>query len=192
MMAASSKPLLRSSARRNVGLEALAIGLEVPSTRSGKRTRESSLGSESNTSSKRSRFESEQASTNDTTFQSKTAKYLPIRDRSSAQNAVTQPGRTRKAAPALQALNGTTTSPSQIVSQVPSNATGVQALDVRPQVDKRYLRSADGGSRSKSELALYIPNYEELVSIEPKKPGTFSPLNLFKPLQYLADWSRIH
>ena len=37
--------------------------------------------------------------------------------------------------------------------------------------DKRTLRSQDGGSRSKSELALYFPNYEELISTEPKEAG---------------------
>ncbi|MCJ1435879.1 hypothetical protein MMC27_005255 [Xylographa pallens] len=35
-------------------------------------------------------------------------------------------------------------------------------------VDKRTLRSHDGGSRSKSELSLYFHNYEELISNEPK------------------------
>ena len=38
-------------------------------------------------------------------------------------------------------------------------------------VDKRALRSQDGGSRSKSELSLYFPNYEELIGNEPKEPG---------------------
>ena len=40
-----------------------------------------------------------------------------------------------------------------------------------PDSDKRTLRSQDGGSRSKSELALYFPNYEELISTEPKEAG---------------------
>jgi len=39
-------------------------------------------------------------------------------------------------------------------------------------VDKRTLRSQDGGSRSKSELSLYFPNYDELISNEPKESGT--------------------
>ncbi|MCJ1402506.1 hypothetical protein MMC11_005726 [Xylographa trunciseda] len=38
-------------------------------------------------------------------------------------------------------------------------------------VDKRTLRSQDGGSRSKSELSLYFHNYEELISNEPKNSG---------------------
>ena len=40
-------------------------------------------------------------------------------------------------------------------------------------VDKRTLRSHDGGSRSKSELSLYFHNYEELISNEPKNSGIF-------------------
>ncbi|PWY69877.1 hypothetical protein BO83DRAFT_340479 [Aspergillus eucalypticola CBS 122712] len=34
---------------------------------------------------------------------------------------------------------------------------------------RRSLRSHDGGSRARSELALYFPNYEELLSMEPPK-----------------------
>ncbi|KAL1963337.1 hypothetical protein VTN77DRAFT_8458 [Rasamsonia byssochlamydoides] len=37
--------------------------------------------------------------------------------------------------------------------------------------ERRSLRSHDGGSRSKSELALYFPNYEQMISLEPPKPG---------------------
>ena len=40
--------------------------------------------------------------------------------------------------------------------------------------DKRSLRSQDGGSRSKSELSLYFPNYEDLISNEPKEAGMCS------------------
>ena len=37
--------------------------------------------------------------------------------------------------------------------------------------DKRSLRSHDGGSRSKSELAQYFANYEDLLSLESKEAG---------------------
>ena len=41
-----------------------------------------------------------------------------------------------------------------------------------PQQDeRRKLRSKDGGSRSKSELALFFNNYEQMLSLEPTKPG---------------------
>ncbi|KAK1143181.1 hypothetical protein N8T08_006879 [Aspergillus melleus] len=37
------------------------------------------------------------------------------------------------------------------------------------QQQRRSLRSHDGGSRARSELALYFPNYEQLLSFEPPK-----------------------
>ena len=43
-------------------------------------------------------------------------------------------------------------------------------------IDKRTLRSHDGGSRSKSELSLYFHNYDELISNESKNSGMFHQL----------------
>ena len=40
------------------------------------------------------------------------------------------------------------------------------------KVDKRSLRSHDGGSRWKSELASYFVDYDEIMSNEPREPGT--------------------
>ncbi|OJD23531.1 hypothetical protein ACJ73_05109 [Blastomyces percursus] len=40
--------------------------------------------------------------------------------------------------------------------------------------EKRSLRSNDGGSRSKSELAMYFQNYEQILSLEPMKPEFLS------------------
>lgn len=37
--------------------------------------------------------------------------------------------------------------------------------------EKRSLRSHDGGSRSKSELAMYFSNYEQVIALEPVKRG---------------------
>lgn len=39
------------------------------------------------------------------------------------------------------------------------------------QTERRSLRSHDGGSRSRSELAQYFQNYEQMISLEPPKPG---------------------
>jgi hypothetical protein len=39
--------------------------------------------------------------------------------------------------------------------------------------EKRSLRSHDGGSRSKSELAMYFPSYEQMISLQPVKTGEF-------------------
>lgn len=41
-------------------------------------------------------------------------------------------------------------------------------------VDKRSLRSHDGGARSKSELSSYFANYDEILSTEAKKHGRLS------------------
>lgn len=43
------------------------------------------------------------------------------------------------------------------------------------QQQRRSLRSHDGGSRARSELALYFPNYEQLLSFEPPKTGRIWP-----------------
>ena len=99
-------------------------------------------------------------------------KSLPIRDRSATQDAVTDVARSRKPDPP-QRINGTTTTQN---AQPFNNNAGLTSdpPNVPSQNDKRSLRSHDGCSRSKSELALYFPNYDELVSIEPKEPGRTS------------------
>lgn len=40
-----------------------------------------------------------------------------------------------------------------------------------PNTEKRSLRSQDGGSRLKSDLAIYFPNYDDIITDAPKKPG---------------------
>lgn len=37
--------------------------------------------------------------------------------------------------------------------------------------ERRKLRSEHGGSRSKTELAQYFPNFEDMLSLEPPDPG---------------------
>ncbi|KAI9784805.1 MAG: hypothetical protein M1839_001535 [Geoglossum umbratile] len=44
------------------------------------------------------------------------------------------------------------------------------ALEQMCPVDKRMLRSQDGGARFKSDLSLYFPGYEEIIGNEPKEP----------------------
>ncbi|KAL2862058.1 something about silencing, SAS, complex subunit 4-domain-containing protein [Aspergillus pseudodeflectus] len=50
----------------------------------------------------------------------------------------------------------------------PTSVPAATADRVSPE-KRRSLRSHDGGSRARSELALYFPNYEELLSLEPPK-----------------------
>lgn len=40
-----------------------------------------------------------------------------------------------------------------------------------PQSERRKLRSEDGGSRAKTELAQYFPDFEEMLSLKPPDPG---------------------
>ncbi|KAL9113348.1 MAG: hypothetical protein Q9227_002389 [Pyrenula ochraceoflavens] len=60
------------------------------------------------------------------------------------------------------------------------------------QQEKRALRSHDGGSRSRTELATYFHNYEQMISLEPVAPEFLTPISnitLFDDLQpsYLQD-----
>jgi hypothetical protein len=41
--------------------------------------------------------------------------------------------------------------------------------------ERRSLRSADTGSRCKSELAQYFHNYEQIISLDDPKPGKSGP-----------------
>lgn len=49
--------------------------------------------------------------------------------------------------------------------------TAIGSAEVSEKVEARNLRSHDGGSRSKSELALYFTNYDEILSMEARDPG---------------------
>lgn len=52
-----------------------------------------------------------------------------------------------------------------------SNGHVSDRVGLSRKVDKRSLRSHDGGSRSKSELSLYFVNYDERVCTEAKDTG---------------------
>ena len=176
MAALSSRPSLRSSNRNK------AITTEVPLTHAdqnlansqrGKRNRDTSLRNQSNVSVKRLRLGLPGPTSSTDDYPTHAPKSLPIRDRSATQDAVTQVGRSQKPDP-TQHINGTiaTTKNAQILN---NNASHTDSpTNVSSQNDKRSLRSHDGCSRSKSELALYFPNYDDLVSIEPKEPGRTS------------------
>jgi hypothetical protein len=76
------------------------------------------------------------------------------------------------------APTSTTTQPNKPTNQLSTNktlqknATQYQAEFGVPQLEeRRKLRSKDGGSRSKSELAMFFSNYEQMLSLEPPKPG---------------------
>jgi hypothetical protein len=53
--------------------------------------------------------------------------------------------------------------------------------------EKRSLRSHDGGSRSKSELAMYFPSYEQIISLEPVKPEFLAPETMVALMDDLTE-----
>ncbi|KAL2854228.1 something about silencing, SAS, complex subunit 4-domain-containing protein [Aspergillus pseudoustus] len=62
------------------------------------------------------------------------------------------------------------TAPTPPKDPTPDPTPAPTAAGDRPvQEKRRSLRSHDSGSRARSELALYFPNYEELMSLEPPK-----------------------
>ena len=141
----------------------------------GKRRRDSSLGTASNASSKKLKSESHVSTRRPTISKSQgPLKSLPIRDRRQVtQDAVTQVVRSRKPDPVLvQAphidLPHHHNTPNGLLLHKGINQNLPPIAD---ELDKRSLRSHDGGSRSKSELAPYFSNYDELISIDPKEPG---------------------
>lgn len=50
--------------------------------------------------------------------------------------------------------------------------------------EKRSLRSHDSGSRSSCDLAMYFPNYEQVIDLEPAKKGTLDSMSSFTPLAF--------
>lgn len=191
MAALSSRPSLRSSNRNNTILNQVppthADQNPLANLRRGKRNRDSSLGNQNNASVKRLRLGLPDPERSIDYSRIHTPRSLPIRDRSETQDAVTAVGKSRKPDPP-QRINGTIT--TQNAKSFDDNAAlTVNPTNISSQNDKRSLRSHDGCSRSKSELALYFPNYDELVSIEPKEPGRTS--SSIGPCQILIHATRI-
>ncbi|KAL6239312.1 something about silencing, SAS, complex subunit 4-domain-containing protein [Aspergillus navahoensis] len=52
---------------------------------------------------------------------------------------------------------------------------------------RRSLRSHDGGTRARSDLALYFPNYEQIISLEPPKTELLSGSTVIKLIDDLTE-----
>ncbi len=179
-MAAHSRPSLRSSARKNESLEQVlpTKGPENPmlNTRRGKRTRDPSPGNQSNASTKKQKGQIPDTTRPKGGAPVEISKSIPIRDKPGTKNVVTQVGNSRRPDPPQRIVDGSTTTALNEQAFSRNNNLSINTTNTLSQAEKRSLRSHDGGSRSKSELALYFPNYDELVSIEPKEPGRLSSL----------------
>ncbi|KAL5001627.1 something about silencing, SAS, complex subunit 4-domain-containing protein [Aspergillus recurvatus] len=66
---------------------------------------------------------------------------------------------------------GSTVLPPLDESAPKSLAVPAETADRAVPEKRRSLRSHDGGSRARSELALYFPNYDQIMSLEPPKTG---------------------
>ncbi|KAL8692527.1 MAG: hypothetical protein Q9218_002472 [Villophora microphyllina] len=100
------------------------------------------------------------------------------------EEAVTQPTLNSPTPPAqpTQAVQPTlhlpsTTNSTENRKQVKSTVKPQNPQDVN-KVDKRSLRSHDGGSRFKSDLALYFADYDEILTDEPKTQEFLNPQTL--------------
>ncbi|KAI4151158.1 MAG: hypothetical protein LQ340_003666, partial [Diploschistes diacapsis] len=116
------------------------------------------------------------------TFDAKPARQLPTGDQEpkttrkhagAADREAGLPGGPRVTSAVQPPPNGTITTTQTLTNgeaQPLIQVTATSAHTNGPQEsDKRTLRSHDGGSRSKSELAQYFPNFDEIVSNERKE-----------------------
>ena len=173
-MAAISIPPLRSTLHSGVSLPATVAQHNLPRTRIAKRQRDHSQDHDGPPAPKRQKSQDHAPSRPNTiilsTATANNAFKVPgtvMRDvvtqteQSPKQNAV-QPivdhGST------MTSTGASITSQEKTVAKVPAK--------IIKQIEKRTLRSQDGGSRSKSDLALYFANYDDIVSNEPREPGT--------------------
>lgn len=90
------------------------------------------------------------------------------------EEAVTQPAPTPPTQPTTivqQPLREPTTSSSVGARTRHTSSIETHRRQAVNKVDKRNLRSHDGGSRFRSELALYFADYDEILGDEPKTQG---------------------
>ncbi|KAA6415294.1 MAG: hypothetical protein FRX48_00009 [Lasallia pustulata] len=173
-MAALSRQSLRSSTRRNSYLDgppATAIHHNTsPDQPLKKRARETSSGEDDIQAAKKQKLRLRAPSLPKSASTKDVARALTIQSNKSANEVVTQPSVRSRINNAVQPLpNGvpTTTQTTHLTPKPEGSVLrGGHGIS---EGEKRKLRSQDGGSRSKSELSLYFPNYEELVNIEPKE-----------------------
>lgn len=105
---------------------------------------------------------------------------VPAADEAVTQSTPNSPTPPAQPAPVVQP----TLHPLPTTKSIDQTKRRKSAIEKRkPQdvkkVDQRSLRSHDGGSRSKSELALYFADYDEILTDQPKTQGTTCHLSLF-------------
>lgn len=180
-MAALSRPSLRSSSRRLLPATDLQHN-QSPATKRGDHTRDLSSADHHNQPLKKQRLHSDAFLHTKAIAQSRRGKELLVL-RNVTKNSVTQIESLRQPDHVRPRFNGAKSATLNSDPTPEDDCTAVKNVVPIGRLEKRNLRSHDGGSRSKSELALYFPNYDELVSIETKDPG-LSPF-LYR---WLENW----
>lgn len=167
-MAALPRHSLRSSFCQNASLD------DVPPTDTqqncGKRTREASSNL-NNQPVKRQKVYGQELPHSKATTRTRLDEQFSASTRRIARHPVTQPETSGNPTFVPQIPNLPIITIASNHPTVENNVNPSQIVGSTKKIDKRILRSHDGGSRSKSELSLYFPNYDELVSIEAKSPG---------------------
>ena len=175
-MAALSRPSLRSSSRRVhvAGLDELpATDIQHnPSlaTQRGKHTRDFSSADHHNQPLKKQRLHPDPFLHCKAIAQSHRGQDSLVL-RSVTKNPATQIESLRQPDRVRPPVNGAISTKLSNWSTPEDDRTASAKVVSPGRIEKRNLRSHDGGSRSKSELALYFPNYDDLVSTEAKDPG---------------------
>ncbi|KAL2870035.1 acetyltransferase SAS4-like domain-containing protein [Aspergillus lucknowensis] len=100
----------------------------------------------------------------------------------SDQAPTTKPGKLEKTRPSRGSAPGPRS------ASIPQPAPVSAGTADRAVPDKRRsLRSHDGSSRARGELALYFPNYEEIVSLEPPKTEFLTGNTIIKLIDDLHE-----
>lgn len=175
-MAAVPRQSLRSSTRRNSCLDeqpATAIHHNPsPDTPRKKRARESSSDENERHAAKKQKLRLRAPSLPKIASTREVAKALTAPSSKPAIEVVTHWPVSSRSINAGQPLpNGVPTTTKTTYLTPKPDGSVLRGGHGISEGEKRKLRSQDGGSRSKSELSLYFPNYEELVSVEPKETG---------------------
>lgn len=188
-MAAISMPSYHSVSRRGATFENFPAAL--------KRTRDPSQESDVPQFTKKQKIHPQAPSRPKSYVRTYSRKSNPTIREITVQDAVTQVNCPRDRSSVQQNVDRESTPIGEIqkpITQV--NDAIKKPLEAIKQEEKRTLRSQDGGSRSKSELASYFPNYDDIVSDKPKEPGKNPGPRSIQPLlistEFLTVQTRIH
>ena len=182
-MAAISMPPVRSTLHSGASLPATVAPHSLPRTRIAKRQRDLSQDHDEPQTPKRQKVQDHAPSRPNIKLSTATANNAFKAPSTTVKDVVTQTEQSQKqnaVQPAVDHGSANDIAGAPITSHGKTVAKG--PAKIIKQIEKRTLRSQDGGSRSKSELALYFANYDDIVSNEPREPGTI----LFFPLALLA------